>query len=331
MPLFDWRVHAITGTQEPKITIFWLKPWDMHRWVELFSLLIGFFFATLPKENGNLLIFYNRISFWFESLNLAKTWETTTIKRQSEIVYFPKYWKGKNVREMSGNFVLGFSKVCYTRLFMHEGCFHFLNALLWIICTCPFYIWCQIEAILKMKKFWKWRNFSSKVLTYFLPEASFGLRVLSSVASVCVCVCPCVCQSVCVCINHLLVRAITHHLFELGLRNLDKRCKRPWLRTLLFWGAIDLDLQGQIWLKSPNLPHFELFHPITHHLLKLESPNLDHRCKTRWLRSPLFWGLIDVDLHVNFDIFLPKLFALLCVMFSETILVNLSATFAVDW
>ena len=70
------------------------------------------------------------------------------------------------------------------------------------------------------------------------------------------------------------------------------------------------DLQGQIWLKSSNLPHFELFRPITHHLLKLESQNLDHRCKTTWLRSLLFWGLIDVDLHVNFDIFLPKLFAL---------------------
>ena len=71
-----------------------------------------------------------------------------------------------------------------------------------------------------------------------LPEASFGLRVLSSPASVCV--------SVCVCVNHLLVRAITWDLFKLGSPNLDQRCKRPWLRSLLFWGAIDLDLQGQI-------------------------------------------------------------------------------------
>ena len=68
----------------------------------------------------------------------------------------------------------------------------------------------------------------------FLPKASFGLRVLSLPVSVCVC------------INHLLVRTITRHLFKLGSPNLVQRSKTPWLRSLLFWGAIDLDLQGQI-------------------------------------------------------------------------------------
>ena len=71
-------------------------------------------------------------------------------------------------------------------------------------------------------------------LTNFLPEASFGLRVLSLPASVCVFVRPC--------INHELVRPITHHPFKLGSPNLDHRCKRPWLRSLLFWGVIDLDI-----------------------------------------------------------------------------------------
>ena len=42
------------------------------------------------------------------------------------------------------------------------------------------------------------------------------------------------------------VRAITHHPFKLGSLNLDHRCKRPWLRSLLFLGVIDPDLQGQI-------------------------------------------------------------------------------------
>ena len=80
----------------------------------------------------------------------------------------------------------------------------------------------------------------------FLPEASFGPRVLSIVvACVCVSVCPCVR----VCINHLLVRAITRDPFKLGSPNFDQRCKTPWLRSLLFLGAIDLDPQGQIWLK----------------------------------------------------------------------------------
>ena len=39
---------------------------------------------------------------------------------------------------------------------------------------------------------------------------------------------------------------ITHHPFNLGSPNLDQKCKSPWLRSILFWGAIDLDLQCQI-------------------------------------------------------------------------------------
>ena len=66
------------------------------------------------------------------------------------------------------------------------------------------------------------------------------------IACVCVCVCPCVCVCVSLCVNHLLVRAITRDPFKLGSPNLDQRCKRPWLRSLLFLGVIDLDLQGQI-------------------------------------------------------------------------------------
>ena len=74
------------------------------------------------------------------------------------------------------------------------------------------------------------------------------------VACVCVCVCVCVCLSV----NHQLLRAVTHQPFKLGSPNLDQRCKRPWLRSLLFCGVIDGDLPGQIELESQNLPHFWL-------------------------------------------------------------------------
>ena len=42
------------------------------------------------------------------------------------------------------------------------------------------------------------------------------------------------------------VRTITHQPFKLGSPNLVQRCKRPLSRSLLFCGAIDLDLQGQI-------------------------------------------------------------------------------------
>ena len=84
-------------------------------------------------------------------------------------------------------------------------------------------------------------------------EASFGLRVLSLPASVCVCVR--------LCVNHLLVRAITRDLFKLGSPNLDQKCKRPWLRSLLFCGLIDLDLQGQIDSKVKIYPILNLSAP----------------------------------------------------------------------
>ena len=96
------------------------------------------------------------------------------------------------------------------------------------------------------------------ILSGFLPEASYGLRVLSLPASVCVCVCACVCMCVCVSVNHQFVRTITCHPLKLQSPNLDQKCKTPWLRSLLFLGFIDLDLQGQIELKSQNLPHFGL-------------------------------------------------------------------------
>ena len=122
---------------------------------------------------------------------------------------------------------------------------------------------------------------------YPRPVLAFGYcRCLR--LSVCVCVRPCV--------NHELVRAITHHPSQLGSPNLDHRCKRPWLRSLLFLGAIDLDLQGQIQLQSQNLPHFELVRAITHHPFELGPPNLDQRCKIPWLRSLLFWGFIELDM-----------------------------------
>ena len=94
----------------------------------------------------------------------------------------------------------------------------------------------------------------TKATNEFLPKASFGLRVLSLPESVCLCVRP----SVCVFGKHLLVRAITHHPFKLGSPNLDHRCKRPWLRSLLFWGVIELDLQGQIELQIKIYPILSL-------------------------------------------------------------------------
>ena len=63
----------------------------------------------------------------------------------------------------------------------------------------------------------------------------------------------CVCLSVCPCFNLELVHAKTHQLYKLESPNSDIRCKTPELRSLLFWWVIDLDLQGQVYLKSQNL------------------------------------------------------------------------------
>ena len=126
--------------------------------------------------------------------------------------------------------------------------------------------------------------------------------------------CRCLRLSVRPCVNHLLVRAITRDPFKLGSPNLNHRCKRPWLRSLLFWGVIDLYLQGQINLRSQNLPHFELVSPITHHPFKPGPPNLDQLFKIPRLRSLLFWG-VDWAWHVKFNLFSKScLFAsLLCL------------------
>ena len=110
----------------------------------------------------------------------------------------------------------------------------------------------------------------------------------------------CRCLRVCVSVNHEFVRAITHQPFKLGSPNLDQRCKRPWLRALLFCGMIDSDLQGQIELQSQNLPHFELVHAITNHQLKLQFPNLEQKCILALFRSLPILGLIEIDLQFNF-------------------------------
>ena len=112
----------------------------------------------------------------------------------------------------------------------------------------------------------------------------------------CVCVCVRVCVSLCV--NHLLVSAITRDPFKLGSPNLDQWCKRPWLRSLMFfWGQLTLTFKVKFNLKSKILPHFELVRTITHYPFKLGSPNLDQRWKIVWLRSLLFWVAINYDLQ----------------------------------
>ena len=135
--------------------------------------------------------------------------------------------------------------------------------------------------------------------TFEIPEISWLLFTRgqfwpSGIVVACVCVC------VCLSVNHQLVRAITDQPFKLESPNLDQRCKRPWLRSLLFFGTIDLELQGQIELKSQNLPHFELVRAKSHHQLKSVFPNLGQKCILALLRSLLILGWIDLDVLFHF-------------------------------
>ena len=97
------------------------------------------------------------------------------------------------------------------------------NIKLWVFIL--IYVYISWECLIKNGAVYPKNNVQ---LWCFLPEANFGLWVLSSPASVCLSVC------LCVCINHLLVRTITHQPFKLESPNLDQRCKTPWLRCLLF-------------------------------------------------------------------------------------------------
>ena len=53
-------------------------------------------------------------------------------------------------------------------------------------------------------------------------------------------------------VNPKLFRAIRCGSFKPGSPIWDWRYKIPWLRSLLFWGTIDLDFQGKIYLKKTN-------------------------------------------------------------------------------
>ena len=144
---------------------------------------------------------------------------------------------------------------------------------------------------------------------YPRPVLAFGhCRCLR--LSVCVCVRPCV--------NHELVRAITHHPLKLGSPNLNHQCKIPWLRSLLFFffcffffffflggggGGCDYPWSWRSNSTSnKNLSHFEPVRAITHHPFKLGLPNLDQRCLNTLVKIPVVLG-IDWAWHVQFYLF----------------------------
>ena len=76
---------------------------------------------------------------------------------------------------------------------------------------------------------------------------SYGLRVLSLPASVCVCMC--------VSVNHQFVRTITCHPLKLQSPKLDQKCKTLWLRSLFcYWGSLTLTFKVTLNLKVKMYP-----------------------------------------------------------------------------
>ena len=111
-----------------------------------------------------------------------------------------------------------------------------------------------------------------------------------------VCVCLCVRPSVRPCINHELVRVITHRPFKLGSPNLDHRCKKTLVKIpIVLGGDWPWPLRSNLTSKSKFTPFCACPGNNSSPVQKLGSPNLGQRCKIPWLISLLFWGLIGLD------------------------------------
>ena len=104
------------------------------------------------------------------------------------------------------------------------------------------------------------------------------------------------------CVNNLFVRA--------GKRERKLLWERQRIVVMLF--LVDLQMIMAIWVVFARgqfglagivvdcacvCVNRELVWAITHHPLKLESPNLVKRCKKTWLISLLFWRVGDLDLQ----------------------------------
>ena len=120
----------------------------------------------------------------------------------------------------------------------------------------------------------------------YMHHFTLGEFWSSGIAVACVCVC--------VCIDDMLVWARTrHHPFKPGSLNLNHMCKRIWLISLCYIGRLTLIFKVK----------FRPIRACLHH----NSSSVQGRiikfgpgCESLWLSSPLFWGLIEVDLQVKF-------------------------------
>ena len=144
------------------------------------------------------------------------------------------------------------------------------------------------------------------ILTFYpRPVFTFGY---------CRCLRLSVCPSVRPCGNHLLVRTITHHPFKLGSPNLDHRCKRPWWRSLLFWGG------DWPWPSRSNLTSKSKVTPFWACPRDNSSPvqaritKFGPKVQNTWVKIPINFGIdwswSSISFSILKPVFLPNLFAL---------------------
>ena len=116
----------------------------------------------------------------------------------------------------------------------------------------------------------------------------------------------CVCVCVSLCVNHLLVHAITRDPFKLGSPNLDQRCKRPWLRSLLFIGGqltltfkVKFNLKVWIYRILSLSAHYSL--PIQARITKFGPEVQNSLVKISIVLGGIWpWPKVKFDLNVEF-------------------------------
>ena len=109
-----------------------------------------------------------------------------------------------------------------------------------------------------------------------------------------------VCPSVRPCVNHQLVHAITHHPFKLGSLNLDHRCKRPWLRSLLFLGWMTWTFKVKLNSKSTFTPFWACPCHNSPPIEVIISKFGKQKCILALFRSVPILSFIEIDLQFNF-------------------------------
>ena len=155
-----------------------------------------------------------------------------------------------------------------------------------------------------------WVNTLIVSCSEFLPEASFGLRVLSLPASVCLCVR----VSMCVCVNHGLVRTITHHSFKLESLKFGTKVQKTWVKVPIVFGD---DGPWPSWSKLTWKSNFTSFWAYPSHnssAVQARITKFRPKMHLSTVEIPVYfgqdWFWSSPSFSILKPIFLPNLFAL---------------------